>query len=308
MNIGKISVEILFLLSIECLGKWSRIADEFLPVALLVTLFLGPPLGRLIGKADNVRCTLDKIVDFYHYHFSSGGLFRSGLTNPRRGEALRNCVRVLELSLSNRRLGIPVKYLHAILRSCPRLLELRLRVGAEVNTFYPTILQERRLRNTFSTTLKSLRALQVFVDQRSTKSRVFKEVQALTAGAELDFVALATDSDKTIPPTFDPLQYDVEVESYSRFTWPVETNSLSISMANINPSQSTEPSNPVIKPETIRFHSDNTHNGAFFDLFAPHIKNLLYRVWSHSSVWGQELHTLLTKCPGRYSKDIPNQL
>ncbi|PVG04584.1 hypothetical protein CPB86DRAFT_868522 [Serendipita vermifera] len=223
--------------------------------------------------------------------------FRSGLTNPRRGEALRNCVRILELSLSNRRLGIPVKYLHVILRSCPRLVELRLRIGAEVNTLYPTILQEKRLRSTFSATFNSLRALQVFVDQRSTKSRVIKEVQALIAGAELDFVTLATDDDRAVLPTIDPLKYEVEVNTYSRFTWPVETNSYSISMSNIHPSLSTEPSNPVIKPETIRFHSDNTHNGAFFDLFAPHIKQLLYRVWSHSSVWGNELHTLLTKCP-----------
>jgi hypothetical protein len=223
--------------------------------------------------------------------------FRSGLTNPRRGEALRNCVRVLEVSLSNRRLGISVKYLHAILRSCPQLVELRLRVGAEVNTFYPTILQEKRLRSTFSSTFSSLRALQVFVDQRSTKSRIIKEVQALVSGAELDFFTLATDNDRAALPTLDPAQYEVEVERYSRYTWPIETNTYAISLSSIRQSPSTEPSQPVIVPETIRFHPEHANNDAFFGVLAPHIKQLLYKVWSHSYVWSEDLCKILGKCP-----------
>ncbi|KAG8754180.1 hypothetical protein FRC14_005311, partial [Serendipita sp. 396] len=80
-------------------------------------------------------------------------------TGPRSG-FLRQCIRVLDITISHSKLNVPLKKLDRLLRLAPSLIELRLRIGPELNTLFMKEKQEKRLRDAFQSLKPTLRALQ----------------------------------------------------------------------------------------------------------------------------------------------------
>jgi hypothetical protein len=222
--------------------------------------------------------------------------FHAGLSNPQRGEALKSCVRVLEISLSKRQLGIPVTLLPTILRSLPHLVELQLRIGIGVDTLYPIKPLKDQLQSTFSATFGSLRALQVLVHVNSSKTRVIHEIKTLTNEVDLDFFTLATNVDNPALPVFDPLRYQSETERNSETIWPIETNSYSLRFSDLYPAYSSDSRKPIVVPETMRVHREDDAFHELFNMLAPHIKQLLYEVWSHKTEWDESLYRIVSNC------------
>ena len=158
----------------------------------------------------------------YDGHFES---VRAGLTHPVRGPALRDCVRILDvqLCLNHSRLAIPVKDLHHIIRLCPRLIQLNLRIGPGVQALWTRPSEEKKLRDA-TRPLTSLRALQVSLGWRCTKSLVLTQLFDLFPPSTLSFCSIASPEDFPPHPQFDDPWDTVRMDDSCFVHWPLDLN------------------------------------------------------------------------------------
>lgn len=158
----------------------------------------------------------------YDGHFES---VRAGLTHPVRGPALRDCVRMLDvqLCLNHSRLAIPVKDLHHVIRLCPRLIQLNLRIGPGVQALWTRPSEEKKLRDA-TLPLTSLRALQVSLAQRCTNSLVLTQLFDLFPPSTLSFCTIASDEDLPPHPQFDESWDTVRLDESCYVHWPLDLN------------------------------------------------------------------------------------
>ena len=158
----------------------------------------------------------------YHGHFES---VRAGLTHPVRGPALRDAVRMLDvqLCLNHSRLAIPVKDLHHVIRLCPRLIQLNLRIGPGVQALWTRPSEERKLRDV-TRPLTSLRALQISVAERCTNSLVLTQLFDLFPPSSLSFCAIASNEDLPPHPQFEDSWDTVRLGDSCYVHWPLDLN------------------------------------------------------------------------------------
>jgi hypothetical protein len=158
----------------------------------------------------------------YDGHFQS---VRAGLTHPVRGPALRDCVRMLDvqLCLNHSRLAIPVKDLHHIIRLCPRLIQLNLRIGPGVQALWTRLSEEKKLRDA-TRPLTSLRALQVSLGGRCTKSLVLTQLFDLFPPSTLSFCTIASSEDLPPHPQFEDSWDTVCMDESCFVHWPLDLN------------------------------------------------------------------------------------
>lgn len=158
----------------------------------------------------------------YNGHFES---VRAGLVHPERGLALRDSVRMLDvqLCLNHSRLAIPVKDLHHVIRLCPRLIQLNLRIGPGVQALWTRPSEERKLREA-TRPLTSLRALQISVGDRCTDSLVLTQLFDLFPPSALSFCTIA--SNETLPPhpQFEDSWDTVRLDEPCYVHWPLDLN------------------------------------------------------------------------------------
>lgn len=158
----------------------------------------------------------------YDGHFES---VRAGLTHPVRGPVLRDCVRMLDvqLCLNHSRLAIPVKDLHHIIRLCPRLIQLNLRIGPGVQALWTRPSEENKLRDA-TRPLTSLRALQVSLGERCTKSLVLTQLFDLFPPSTLSFCSIASPEDLPPHPQFEDSWDTVRMDESCFVHWPLDLN------------------------------------------------------------------------------------
>ncbi|CAG8648652.1 17323_t:CDS:1 [Acaulospora colombiana] len=187
----------------------------------------------------------------------------------------------MDISLSHKKLGIPVESLDKVLRCCPNLVELRLRLGPEVNTLFKKPTTERRLRDAFKSLSTSLRAIQVVYISHPSRTKVLEELQALVCFANLDFLVLATKDGTIRAPPLDSAEWDTCDISGTYATWPIETNSAHLSSS-------------LIKPETLRLNTDAVSFHPLLNIFGQDIKQIFYR--RYSTRWDESLLDIIAKC------------
>ena len=158
----------------------------------------------------------------YNGHFES---VHAGLTHPIRGPVLRDCVRMLDvqLCLNHSRLAIPVKDLHHIIRLCPRLIQLNLRIGPGVQALWTRPSEEKKLRDA-TRPLTSLRALQVSLGERCTKSLVLTQLFDLLPPSTLSFCSIASSEDLPPHPQFEDSWDTVRMDESCFVHWPLDLN------------------------------------------------------------------------------------
>lgn len=227
--------------------------------------------------------------------------FERGVKNSVRGQALRETIRVLEISISNKRLGNPLNRLDKILRYCPRLVELRLRIGPEVNTLFIRSAQEKRLRESLLALRPSLRAFQLRIEAPWTKSQVMKQIPELIPYSTLDFLTIASHNNDVKLPELSPEEWDVRTVNYSKTLWPMETNAPTIPMTSVlypDPESTT----PLIGPETLRAYSDHFVSGYwsydFLHLLGPRLKRVVGQLDCPADpIWTDNCDRIATVCP-----------
>ena len=158
----------------------------------------------------------------YDGHFES---VRAGLTHPVRGPVLRDCVRMLDvqLCLNHSRLAIPIKDLHHIIRLCPRLIQLNLRIGPGVQALWTRPSEEKKLRDA-TRPLTSLSALQVSLGERCTKSLVLTQLFDLFPPSTLSFCSIASPEDLPPHPQFEDSWDTVRMDESCFVHWPLDLN------------------------------------------------------------------------------------
>lgn len=160
----------------------------------------------------------------YDGHFES---VRAGLTHPVRGPALQDCVRMLDvqLCLNHSRLAIPIKDLHHVIRLCPRLIQLNLRIGPGVQALWTRRSEEKKLRDA-TRALTNLRALQVSLAERCTKSQVLTQLFDLLPPSTLSFCTIASNEELPPHPPFEPSSsWDtVRLDESCYVHWPLDLN------------------------------------------------------------------------------------
>ncbi|PVG04585.1 hypothetical protein CPB86DRAFT_868523 [Serendipita vermifera] len=207
--------------------------------------------------------------------------FEAGINNRIRGQALGEFVRVMDISLSHKKLGIPVESLDKVLRCCPNLVELRLGIGPEVNTLFRKSTTEKHLREVFTSLATSLRAIQLFLVPHPSKTKVLEELQSLICFTNLDFLVVASKDGEIRPPSFDPSEWSTCNISGTYVTWPIETNSAHSSSSSI-------------KPETLRLNTDDALSHPLFGILGQEIKRVLYRGYSRR--WDEYLTAVIEDC------------
>jgi len=229
---------------------------------------------------------------------------KSGLTGPR-GQALQDCIRVLDVTISHSHLGIPVERLDGIIQLCPKLVELRLRVGPEINTLYLKAQQTTRLRLAFKALSSTLRALQVSFDSRRRKSQVMKQIPELVPLNQLDFVTITWDGDLSHLPTFDPNEWDVRTldTPFHMEHWPLETNATVTPLNLVQSVGHGFPIPPLIVPTALRVYStlySTFHAGGvspFLTLLGPHLKGVVLQTAFRSVRWPKSCDEVVAACP-----------
>lgn len=226
--------------------------------------------------------------------------FESGVKNPQRGQALRESIRTLDITISHSRLNIPLVRFDKILRYCPNLVELRLHIGAEVNTLFLKPSQESRLRQSIAAIQPTLRALQLTLDNRRTKSQVMKQLPDLIPFSNLDFLCLAWNGGDVRKPTLDPLEWDVRECASDRITVPIETNVQSLNLSSIIHADRDLSNPPLVVPETLRsyynyYHPD--HPNSLIKMVGRHLKQYLTQVRAYGWRWNSDLEGTLKVCP-----------
>ena len=158
----------------------------------------------------------------YDGHLES---IRAGLTHPVRGPALRDSVRMLDvqLCLNHSRLAVPVRDLHHIIRLCPRLIQLNLRIGPGVQSLWTRASEEKKLRDA-TRPLTTLRALQVSLGERCTKSQVLAQLFDLFPPSTLSFCTIASDEDLPLYPPFEDSWDTVRLDELCHVHWPLDLN------------------------------------------------------------------------------------
>ena len=158
----------------------------------------------------------------YDGHFES---VRAGLTHPVRGPVLQDSVRMLDvqLCLNHSRLAIPVKDLHHIIRLCPRLIQLNLRIGPGVQALWTRLSEETKLRDA-ARPLTSLRALQISLGERCTKSLVLTQLFDLFPPSTLSFCTIASSEDLPPHPEFEDSWDTVRMDEPCFVHWPLDLN------------------------------------------------------------------------------------
>ncbi|CAG7847454.1 SubName: Full=Uncharacterized protein {ECO:0000313/EMBL:CCA73093.1} [Serendipita indica DSM 11827] len=224
--------------------------------------------------------------------------FEAGLNSAIRGQHLRTFVRVLDISISNSQLGIPLRKLDKVLRATPYLVELRLRIGAEINTLFARKVQAQRLCDAFAALRPTLRAFQLELTGNFTRTRVLKEFHTLVELGSLDFVtiAIAAEHNVWIPEKlFAETEWNTHVEEWTTMSWPIETNAQSLSMKRVlfAPPASTE---CLVEPEVLRL------NGQYLtkelsSLFGSHLKEVLCQPPWQRDAWSYYFDDLLDLSP-----------
>ncbi|CAG7847453.1 SubName: Full=Uncharacterized protein {ECO:0000313/EMBL:CCA73092.1} [Serendipita indica DSM 11827] len=234
-----------------------------------------------------------------HLHWNDQfNSFRAGLSSVTRGQSLRTFVRVLDISISNSQLGIPLRKLDKLLRETPYLVELRLRIGAEINTLFARKVQAQRLCDAFAALRPTLRAFQIELTGNFTRTRVLKEFHTLVELGSLDFVtiAIAAEHNVWIPEKlFAETEWNTHVEEWTTMSWPIETNAQSLSMKRVlfAPPAGAD---CLVEPEVLRLNSQHISK-EITGLFGSHLKEFLCQPPSQRDPWPESLHNLLEASP-----------
>jgi hypothetical protein len=211
--------------------------------------------------------------------------FEAGIYNRVRGQVLSEFVRIMDISLSHKKLGIPVESLDRILYCCPRLVELRLRIGPEVNTlFRKRHNTERRLRDIFASLSSSLRAIQLFFGpnlSKPKKIKILEEMQDLVCFSNLDLIVLAAKDGEIQEPSLNSSEWSSRSLSGTYVTWPIETNSAFLSSS-------------LVKPQTLRLNTDEVLSHPLLNLFGQELKQIFYR--GYSVKWDEYLRAVIAQC------------
>ncbi|CAG7849577.1 SubName: Full=Uncharacterized protein {ECO:0000313/EMBL:CCA69359.1} [Serendipita indica DSM 11827] len=232
--------------------------------------------------------------------------FEAGLNGKTRGLQLRSFVRVMDVSISNSKLGVPLLKLDKLLGLTPYLVELRLRIGSEVNTLFVRKNQTQRLRDAFSRLKPTLRALQICIAGEHEKSHVLKEIPTLISIPSLDFISIAIDSGFDIDmPTdlFPEDDWSIHMDQWTTISWPMETCAPTLSMKRVlfaPPAGTTD--TPLVAPEVLRLNGEYAYgdiNGSppFIDILKPHLKEILCQPVFMRNDWATFCANLVTLCP-----------
>ncbi|KIM34187.1 hypothetical protein M408DRAFT_5509 [Serendipita vermifera MAFF 305830] len=223
---------------------------------------------------------------------------RSGLINR---PPLGPCVRILDIHLSHSQLGIQVGQLDAILRLLSKLVELRLRIGPEVNSLCPKPAQAKRLKQAFASISSTLRVIQVSFNGQRTKSRVMKQLPELVTFDKLDLVVIAWDGHLSDIPVFDPTRWNVGIRDQRALTehWPLETNAATVSLNIIQSTSQGGLNSPSVFPTTFRmyFCRDFDKPSPLLPIIAAHLDQVVIRTAFRSSSWTQSCEAVINSCP-----------
>lgn len=224
--------------------------------------------------------------------------FESGVMNRVRGQALREAIRVLDISVTNSHLGNGLAKLDKLLHYCPHLVELRLHIGAEVNTLFLRPSQETKLRHSFRALHPTLRALQLKIDSPWTKTKIVRQIQELVPFSGLDFLSIVSNSYQLELPQLDPAHWDIRSSSNERTHWPLETNAATVPLRDIL--YPPETAAPFIAPETLRQYTPDlvgmTWDHPFLELLGPRLKQVMSQL-SFSGSWTHDCNKLVSICP-----------
>ncbi|CAG7848064.1 SubName: Full=Uncharacterized protein {ECO:0000313/EMBL:CCA71834.1} [Serendipita indica DSM 11827] len=236
-------------------------------------------------------------------HMSS---FILGVTHPIRGQALQDAIRVLDVTLSHSRLGIPVAKLDKLLKNTPNLVELRLRIGPEVNTLFLKVPQKQRLESAFKALRPTLRALQVSLDERRTKSQIMEHIQHLVDFATLDFVSIMWPGKHVELPAnlLDKDKWDVRSSSWARVPWPLETTAIDMPIGLLLAAREKQDASPEEKgnlyvyPSALRVYSYRyEERPVFVDLLGPFLRTVLFQSDFRSARWSKLSDSVARACP-----------
>ena len=232
--------------------------------------------------------------------------FLLGASNPIHGRVLCEAIRVLDLSLSHSRLGIPVAKLDKLLAYAPNLVELRLRIGPEVNTLFLKLPQKHRLQSTFKSLRPTLRALQLSLDERRTKSQVMEQIQLLIDFATLDFVSIMWPGKHVELPheLLSKEKWDVRTSSWARVPWPLDTTATDIPIGLLlaarekQDASQAEKSALYVYPSTLRVYSYRyEERPVFVDLLGPFLRTILFQSDFRSARWSKLSDSVAQACP-----------
>lgn len=223
--------------------------------------------------------------------------FKSGLTNQT---ILQNCVRVLDVVISHKKLGIKVERLDTIISLLPNLVELRLRVEPEVNSLYSKATQTMRLKQAFQSISPTLRVLQVSFDGQRAKSHVMKQLLGLVILEHLDLITIIWDGCLPDLPELNPDQWDVRIRDMRGHTehWPLETNATTSPLKIVQPNEDSGTDPLFIVPTIFRMYFSSWNDiSPLFAIIAPHLKEIIVNAGFRSTSWNECCDTVVTACP-----------
>jgi hypothetical protein len=221
-----------------------------------------------------------------------------GFNNPQRGQSLRGCVRVLDLSISHSQLSVPLILFDKILQGCPNLVELRLRIGPQVNTLFVKPSQEKKLRQAFQNVRPTLRALQMSIDQERTKSKVAKQISEMVVFENLDLLTFQWIGDDFGIPEMDGDLWDTQEIGCSSIHWPLETNASIIWPNRTLSSTSRRLNKRLVVPIGLRiYHWGDSEIGQLLTIIGPHLCELLLPESFRSVTWTGGCIFAIGKCP-----------
>lgn len=221
-----------------------------------------------------------------------------GFNNPQRGQSLRECVRILDISLSHSHLSVPLLVFDKILQACTNLVELRLRIGPQVNTLFVKSSQEKKLRQAFQDVHSTLRALQMSIDRERTKSRVINQISEMIVFDNLDLLTFQLLGDDLNIPTMDVDHWDTRELDYSSIHWPLETNASTTSPNQIHIVGSRYPKRRLVVPTALRiYHWGSAEVGHLLAMIGPHLHEVLLTEGFRSVTWTGSCIFTIGKCP-----------
>lgn len=233
----------------------------------------------------------------WKYHWDS---IEIALKHRLKGKILSEGIRVLEVSLSHKSLQVQPSWLAVILGYCPTLVELRLRIGPQVNTLFSNSREEARLRNIFTTLQPTLRAIQIEVDEKWTKSKFIMQLFQLVSLNSLDFVAIFCLGEVPKLPQFDS-QWGTYNSGRGKIKWPIGTNAPSLTLRQLNQHAESLPRNRLVSPESISFFHDpfpSPHSlNDLLKVIGSDLKEFFVQTRFMSARWPVHSRSTILKCP-----------
>ncbi|KAG8806259.1 hypothetical protein FRC17_005100 [Serendipita sp. 399] len=240
-------------------------------------------------------------------------ILKPNLKGPRSG-FLRQCVRVLDVSIAHSKLSVSLSKFDRLLRLTPSLIELRLRIGPELNSLFVYEKQERRLRDAFQSIKPTLRALQVHINSHRKLNRCIKDLQSMITFSDLDFFSITSNQTELNPfpvrekdlarDQFPELDWDIANVEWTSTHWPIETNAATLSLSRIlsplPPPDAIE--KPTVLPQSLRLNDEfcSVHGSTitpFLRTLGPHIKEILFQPIFGRWDWEASTVHVIAHCP-----------